>query len=80
MNELDAVLKSRVPQAFQGFAERGVFFAWWPARLRKSDELPSLPIILDAIERSKASTKWQRKNDRFVSSMSIWLPGHCSLE
>ena len=45
--------------------------------VRRSGLLPSLDVLLAAIEKFKATQKWQRENGRFIPQLSIWLRGLC---
>jgi len=45
--------------------------------VRRSGLLPSLDVLLAAVEKFKATKKWQRENGRFIPQLSNWLRGLC---
>lgn len=64
----------RVYEAYPRKEAKGLARSAWKNLVRENS-LPLLSVILDAIERFKTSTNWQRENGRFIPHLSNFLKG-----
>ena len=64
----------RVYAAYPRKEAKGLARAAW-RNLARSNSLPALSVILEAIERFKGTTNWQRENGRFIPQLSNFLKG-----
>lgn len=64
----------KVYAAYPRKEAKGLARAAW-RNLSRSNSLPALSVILEAIERFKGTTNWQRENGRFIPQLSNFLKG-----
>ncbi len=64
----------RVYAAYPRKEAKGLARAAW-RNLARSNSLPAPSVILEAIERFKGTTNWQRENGRFIPQLSNFLKG-----